>query len=211
MNDAPPAWAVFSGTSRRSSSTLSALATKRLEPAAPAQPAPPDLDAIAAAARDEGRREGEALAARAAQAALAAEREAAAAALAETRRSWVAAEAAVLASALTEQIQAAEARLADSLARVLRPFLTEALRQDAVREVRALLTSLAAEDRAGTVTIAGPADLTEALARHLDLPPGRLTVVGDGRPDLRIRMNGTLIETRLQAWGERLAALVEDL
>lgn len=211
MNDAPPAWAVFSGTSRRSSSTLSALATKRLVPAAPAQPPPPDLDAIAAAARDEGRREGEALAARAAQAALAAEREAAAAALAETRRSWVAAEAAVLASALTEQIQAAEARLADSLARVLRPFLTEALRQDAVREVRALLTSLAADDRAGTVTIAGPADLTEALARHLDLPPGRLTVVGDGRPDLRIRMNGTLIETRLQAWGERLAALVEDL
>ena len=46
---------------------------------------------------------------------------------------------------------------------------------------------------------------------HLDLPPGRLTIVGDGRPDLRIRMNGTLIETRLQAWGERLAALVEDL
>ena len=54
-------------------------------------------------------------------------------------------------------------------------------------------------------------DVHGALARHLDLPPGRLTVVGDGRPDLRIRMNGTLIETRLQAWGERLAALVEDL
>lgn len=211
MTDAPPAWAVFSGTSRRSSNTLSALAAKRLDSAAPVPPAPPDLDAIAAAAREEGRREGEALAARAAQAALAAEREAAAAALAETRKSWVEAEAAVLASTLAEQIQASEASLAESLARALRPFLTEALRQEAVREVRALLTALAADERAGTVTVAGPADLTEALARHLDLPPGRLTIVGDGRPDLRIRMNGTLIETRLQAWGERLAALVEDL
>ncbi len=50
MTDAPPAWAVFSGTSRRSSNTLSALAAKRLDSAAPVPPAPPDLDAIAAAA-----------------------------------------------------------------------------------------------------------------------------------------------------------------
>jgi hypothetical protein len=203
----PPVWTVFSGTGQRSSSTFAALAPKRVD-AEP--PQPPDLEAIAAAAREEGRREGEALAQQAVEAAVAAERDAAAAALSEARQHWVEAESAVLASAFTVQAEALETRLAQSLARVLQPFLAEALRREAIADLHATLASILADSPSGTLDVTGPADLVAALARRLDLPSDRLTVESDGSPDLRIRTNGTVIETRLKAWGERIAALVED-
>ena len=207
MAEAPPVWTVFSGTGQRSSSTFAALAPKRVDADPPPQPA---LDAGAAAARAEGRREGEALARREAQDAAAAERQAAAAALAEARQLWVEAESAALAGAFAEQIRALEAGLARSVARVLQPFLTDALRQEAIRALHATLASLVADDQAGTLAVTGPADLVAALVGRLDLPPDRVTVTPDGGPDLRIRTNGTVIETRLRAWGERVAALVEE-
>lgn len=208
MAEAPPVWTVFSGTGQRSSSTFAALAPKRVDADPP--PQPPDLDAVVAAARAEGRREGEALARREAQEAAAAEREAAAAALAEARQLWVEAESAALAGAFAEQIRALEAGLARSVARVLQPFLTDALRDEAIHALHATLASLVADDQAGTLAVTGPADLVAALVRRLDLPPDRVTVTPDGSPDLRIRTNGTVIETRLRAWGERVAALVEE-
>lgn len=203
-----PVWTVFSGTGQRSSSTFAALVPKRAD--AEPSPPPPDLDAIAAAARAEGRREGEAQAREAAQAAVAAEREAAAAALAEARQHWVEAESAVLANAVAEQARALEERLADSLARVLQPILTEALRQAAIRDLHATLASLLANDQAGTLAVTGPADLVEALAHRLDLPPDRIAVASNSGPDLRVRLNGTVVETRLGAWAERIAALVKE-
>ncbi|MEG9524538.1 MAG: hypothetical protein MIL41_02005 [Hyphomicrobiales bacterium] len=203
----PPVWTVFSGTGQRSSSTFSALAPKRVD-AEP--PQTPDLEALAAAARDEGRRQGEALAQQAVEAAVAAERDAAAAALAEARQLWVEAESAVLASAFTAQAEALETRLAQSLARVLQPFLAEALRREAIGDLHATLASILADGPSGTLDVTGPADLVAALARRLDLPSGRLTLDSNGSPDVRIRTNGTVIETRLKAWGERIAALVEE-
>ena len=213
MAVAPPMWTVFSGPSQRASSALSALIPKRVETSAPPSPpaaGPPDLDAIAAAARAEGRREGEALAAQALQAAIAAERKAGATALAEARQRWVDEESAVLANSFAEQARGLEAQLAQSLTRVLQPFLAEALRQEALRDLQATVSTVLADDRSGTLSLTGPADLVEALAKRLDLPPGRLVTAFDGGPDLRIRMNGTVIETQLQAWGARVAALVED-
>jgi hypothetical protein len=210
MAEAPAVWTVFSGKGQRSTSTFAALAPKRVGSETTPPPPPPDLDAIAAAAREEGRRDGEARARQAAQAAVEAERDAAAAALAEARRLWVEAESAALVEALTAQIRALETRLAESLTRVLQPFLIEALRREAIDALHATLATLVADDASGTLALTGPADLAEALARRLDLPPGRLVVSTDGGPDLRVRMNGTVVETRLQAWAECLAALVEE-
>lgn len=212
MADAPPVWTVFSGSGQRSSSALAALIPKRVDPVPPPAPAPspPDVDAIAAAARAEGRREGEAVAAQAARAAIAAEREAGAAALAEARQRWVDAESAVLANSFAEQIRTLEADVARSLTRVLQPFLAEGLRREAIRDLHATVSSVLADDRSGTLAVTGPSDLVDALARRLDLPPGRLVAACDGSPDLRVRMNGTVVETQLQAWGARVAALVED-
>jgi hypothetical protein len=203
----PPVWTVFAGTGQRSSSTFSALAPKRVDAEPPQSP---DLEALAAAARDEGRREGEALAQQAVEAAVAAERDAAAAALAAARQLWVEAESAVLASTFTAQAEVLETRLAQSLARVLQPFLAEALRQEAIGDLHATLASILADGLSGPLDVTGPADLVAALARRLDLPSGRLTVDSNGSPDVRIRTNGTVIETRLKAWGERIAALVEE-
>jgi hypothetical protein len=207
MADAPGVWTVFSGTRQRSSSTFAALAPKRADAS---EPPPPDLDAVAAEARAEGRREGEALAQQAVQAAIAAEQDAAAAALAEARRLWVEDESMALAAAFAEAIRGLEERLAASLARVLRPFLTEALRQAAISDLQATLAAIASDEQAGTLAVTGAADLAAALARRLDLPPGRLTVTAGSGPDLRIQVNGTVIESRLRAWGERVAGLVED-
>ncbi|MBE7198864.1 MAG: hypothetical protein INR70_13825 [Parafilimonas terrae] len=208
MAVSPPVWKVFSGTGERTSSGFAALTPKRLD-AEPAPP-PPDLDALAAAARAEGLREGAAAVREAVEAAVAAEREAAAAALAEARQHWVEAESTILASAIAEKARELEERLAQSLARVLRPFLTEALRQEAIRDLQATLASLLADDQAGTLAVSGPADLVAALTQRLTLPPDRITVTAGGGPDLRIRLNGTLVETRLGAWGERVAALLEE-
>ncbi|WP_267428269.1 hypothetical protein [Methylobacterium sp. GC_Met_2] len=211
MAVSPPVWTVFSGTGQRTSSSFAALTPKRVdaEPS-PSSPPPPDLDAIAAAARLEGRREGEAAVRAAVEAAVKAEREAAAATLAEARQHWVETESTLLAGAITGQARMVEERLAQSLARVLRPFLAEALRQEAIADLHATLASLVADDQAGTLAVTGPADLVAALVRRLDLPPERVAITAGGGPDLRIRSNGTLVETRLGAWGERLAALITE-
>jgi hypothetical protein len=208
MTETPPVWTVFSSAGRRSSSTLAALVPERVEDARP--DVPPDIDALTAAAREEGRREGEARAIRAAEAAAAAARDAAAAALAQARQAWVDTESAALADAFRAQARFLEACLARSLGRSLRPLLARALRREALRAVQATVATVLADADSGTLALSGPADLVTALAQRLDLPPDRLVLAPDDSPDLCIRMNGTVLETQLQAWGERVAALVAD-
>ncbi|MET3414849.1 hypothetical protein [Methylobacterium sp. 1030] len=205
------AWADFSPVPVQPSSSLAPFTAKPTgadRPLPQAEPAP-DVEALIRAARDEGRRAGEARGALLVEQALAAQAQAHAAAGAAERNRWVEDEAAVLGAAFAEQIQALEARLARSTARVLLPFLAEGLRREALREVEALVSPLTEEGRCTTLTLSGPEDLVSALAARLGVAPNALVIRFDAGPDVRVQVDDTVIETRLQAWGERLGTLIE--
>jgi hypothetical protein len=90
------------------------------------------------------------------------------------------------------------------------PFLSQSLRREAVRELAAIVAPLTAEGRYATFSIAGPADLVGALGERLGPGADMRLIPVDGAPDVRVQVDDTVIETRLQAWSERLGLLVEE-
>lgn len=206
------AWADFSPVlTRQAGDGLAPLTGKRpaAAPGISRPPGDPDIATLLEAAREEGRRDGEARAGRAAAQALAAQAEEATAGLAAERRRWADTEAATIATTMREQMQALEDRLAAAAAQVLLPFLADALRQQALRELRDIVSPLA-EGGCATVSISGPEDLVTRLADRLGSSGCPLVTRFDDAPDIRVQVNDTTVETRLQAWGERLRQLLED-
>lgn len=212
MAMAAPAWTDFSSRIARPASPFAPLTTKLAGGDRPvAEPEQvPDPAALVAAARVEGRREGEARARLAGDQALAASAQAHADALAAERRRWAEAEAATLAAGFSEAIRALEDRLAESTARVLLPFLAEGLRREALRELTAIVSPLTAEGRYATLSIAGPADLVGTLGERLGLAEDAVAIRIDEAPDVRVQVDDTVIETRLESWSRRLSLLVEE-
>lgn len=207
-----PAWADFTAIPARPSASLAPFTAKLPGAGRPAQQIapPPDVEAFVRAAREEGRREGEARAAQAADQALVAQAEAHAGMLVAERRRWAETEASVLAAAFAERFQILEGRLAQSTARALLPFLADGLRREALRELQEIVAPLTEDGRYAAVSISGPEDLVSALAAHLGLAAATLVTRFDAGPDVRVQVDDTVIETRLRAWGERLGTLVED-
>jgi hypothetical protein len=169
--------------------------------------------AAIAAAREEGLAEGLMRAAAAQAAARAAAVDAAhdayAARLAAERSRWVQDEGRVLADMLALGLAEIETRIAAHTARALRELIADRVIARAIDQlaehVRALLSG--ADGRVLQVT--GPEDLVAALREKL----GGGSAAIDFRPgpsaDVRIVCGDTLVESRLAAWLERLAALVE--
>jgi F0F1-type ATP synthase membrane subunit b/b' len=153
-----------------------------------------------------GREQGAAAARAEYEAKLAEERARAAAALAEARRAWVAEEGETLAAKLSVSMRELTTMLADSLARILRPFLVDALRQQVVDGLLEKLGVLLAHDRDIVLRISGPQDLLDSLREKLGSFPASIDYIPTDDADVRVVANQTVIETQLQAWFQRIGA-----
>jgi hypothetical protein len=162
------------------------------------------------AARASGFADGEAAAGATLEARLAQERDAWTRELESERQAWTQGQAERLAQRLAAGLGEVEARIAQTAARVLEPFLQAELRRQAIADLQAELQTLLARDAAVSVSIAGPADLMDALRDRLaDRFPGHaVTYLPGSEPDVRITVGQALLETRLAAWAARLKEAV---
>ncbi len=173
-------------------------------------PALPDPRPAISAAEEDGYRRGRAEATAEAEAAIAAleARLAEAEALATRER-------AALAEAWTAQLQAGlessfgalEARLAERISAVLKPVLTEQLVERACDAFAEAVRTLGCGTAGAALIVEGPQELLDRLQARLSASEfAAITLAATPRPDLRLELNGTVIETQLA----RMHAALEE-
>ena len=160
-------------------------------------------------AEERGRREGRADAQAVTERALAEERARSDERLAAERQAWAQDEASRLASQLATAIEALEGRLVERVARILTPFLIEALRSQMLDELRLALSTLLADRQDKIIRISGPEDMLSALSGELDKHRAAIELVPGEGPDVTVVAGDTVIETQLAAWSQCLLQAIQ--
>jgi|RhiMethySRZTD1v2_1073278.scaffolds.fasta_scaffold10238_8 hypothetical protein len=124
--------------------------------------------------------------------------------LASARQAWVAHEGEKLAQRLSMGLAGLEARVAETTARVLEPFLQAELRRQAIAELRAALEAVLSREPGIEVGVTGPEDLLQALRDGLSGRACAATYHPSDGPDVRIVAGQTILQTRLAAWVARI-------
>ena len=170
-------------------------------------PEAPDTDALIEEAYRRGCEETALRAEAEREAAIAIIREEAYAALAAARAQWASEESEAIALQLSEGLAALEARLAEKTARALRPFLREAVREQAIAALCETLSRLLHSQPSATLEMSGPQDLLDAVMQRLDAEGAQRKISLDvtGGHDIRIVCDETTIETQISLWAGSLA------
>ena len=130
--------------------------------------------------------------------------------LAEERQRWTEETADRLADRISDGLREIEASLAAGVAGALAPLLDTLVRQRAVDELSTTVSLLLRSDRHIDLTISGPDDLLARLRARLDAYSHSIQFAAGGEADVRVTFNDTVIETRIAAWTERLAAAAAE-
>lgn len=173
-----------------------------------ARPSSKDDSAAAAAKLDEafarGVDDGRAAAETEFEASLEAQRAEFAAQLASEREEWAAGIGAELANRLVAAVKEFEVRVADTAARILKPFLAVEVHRQAIAELQASLDVLMATDADVSLSISGPADILDALRQHLAGKTAAVTYTPGDDCDVRIVAGQAVLETCLKNWMAKL-------
>jgi len=121
-------------------------------------------------------------------------------ALAVSREAWCLEEGARIAEQFKTAIGDMEERIADSTERVLRPFLGQAIRVQAIAELRATLQELLGKTPGLTLEISGPEDLLAALRASLPASIATVSYVANEACDVQVKAGASILETRIAAW-----------
>ncbi len=124
--------------------------------------------------------------------------------LAADRRAWVAGEGERIAAALAAGLSGIEVRIANQVARVLKPVLAGHVQRRAVEELAHALEALLTKGDIGRIIVSGPPDLLEALRGPLEGKASNVTFAPAATADLRIEADETVLETRIAAWAEAI-------
>ena len=127
-----------------------------------------------------------------------------AAQLAAERQEWAAGTGEELANRLLAAVQEFESRVAETTARILKPFLAAELRRQAIEELQSSLDMLMATDSGVSLSISGPADVLEALRGQLSGKTATVTYTPSDDCDVRIVAGPAVLETRLKGWMAKL-------
>lgn len=171
--------------------------------------APIDIEARIEEALERGRQEGlaaaraESAAALAQQRGLSAERESAA------RLAWQANEYAQFAGKIDFALGAIEEKLAQSVARILKPFLIEEQVKKVTRTLSENLSRILSKDAPPVLKIAGPEALLNLLRDKLSSHPVEVEYVQADGLDVTVEANQTILKTQLQAWIDHIQTLGE--
>lgn len=124
--------------------------------------------------------------------------------LAAERQEWAAGTGEELANRLLAAVQEFESRVAETTARILKPFLAVELRRQAIAELQSSLDMLMATDSGVSLSISGPADVLEALRGQLSGKTATVTYTPSDDCDVRIVAGPAMLETRLKGWMAKL-------
>lgn len=116
------------------------------------------------------------------------------------REAWVQEAGPRLAALLNGAIAEMENRIAEAVSHVLRPFLAQAVREEAIGRLRATLQDLVGNNPGLSLEISGPEDLIDAIRASLSPAVGAVSFVVGDATDVQVKAGSSLIETRIAAW-----------
>ncbi|WKA27295.1 hypothetical protein [Bradyrhizobium roseum] len=154
---------------------------------------------------DEAYRRGYAAGLAEGNAGLAEERVRSAVRLGEERAKWSDQQAVAIVHGFSAACRELESNIASSVARILQPFLADAVRDKAVEALIEQISVLTCSSPVPVLRISGPADLLQRVKAQLDT--ARRTGIEYQAADtleIRVVADQTVIETQMQAWTARL-------
>ena len=125
------------------------------------------------------------------------------------RQAWARLESERLAEQLVKGLEELEARLAGTMARILKPFLAAELHRRAIVDLAESLTVLRTQEKAAVIGVSGAADLLEALRARLEGKFDNVTFHPSEACDVRVTVGQTVLETRVGAWMTRIEEAVK--
>lgn len=120
--------------------------------------------------------------------------------LAAERQRWSADEGKALAMLLHGAITDLEQRVADAVSHILKPVVVDLVRAKAVDELKGALERLIARGEFAKITISAPRDLLAAIEAHVDVGRAGVTFVEADSPDVSVRADNAILETRIADW-----------
>jgi len=175
----------------------------------PDEPVVEDTAALLQTARDEGIAEGYAAARSEYEAQIEQDRLAFEDRLAAERDQWSRQESEKLSDDIKTLLAEIESTIAGSVARILTPFVVESLRQRMIDLLAETVGVLLGGKEHSIIQISGPEDLLAMLRDRLMAFSGAIDFAPDESIDVRIVADQTMIESRLEAWLERIRSLPE--
>lgn len=173
-------------------------------------PAPAeDITVAIESARDDGYAQGMAAAAAEYRAELAREKLLFEGRLASERSDWTQRESEILADKFGGAFRDIEARIAASVAHILQSVLGERLRRKVVEALVEDIGILLGDKTHKVIAISGPADLLAELRQRLPGFEAAIEYVTIPSIDVRVIADQTIIDSRLEAWLERINLLPE--
>jgi hypothetical protein len=124
--------------------------------------------------------------------------------LAAQRVIWVEQQAGQLSTLIVDGIGRIEATLAERVANILKPFVSEAFRQQSIAEFQQALATLLIGDEAGSMRITGPEDLVQILKSNLGSRGGAIEFLSGDHVEVSVTARDTTVQTQLRAWADRL-------
>jgi hypothetical protein len=139
------------------------------------------------------------------EAKLAEERVRGAVRLGEERAKWSDQQAIAVVDGFAAACRELETNIADSVARILQPFLADAVRDKAVAALVAQIAALSGKSPTSVFRVSGPRDLLDHITVELDKArrTGIEYQVAD-TVEVRVVADQTVIDTQMSAWIERL-------
>jgi hypothetical protein len=175
------------------------------QPQPQASPAPPATEAPSVNLLDDAYRRGHAAGVAESDAKLAEERVRSAIRLGEERAKWSDQQAVAIVSGFEAACREIETNIASSVARILLPFLTDAVRDKAIGSLVEQIAALTGNSSVPAFKVTGPSDLLDLVKTQLEASR-RTGIVYEAAETLEVRVvaDQTVIETQISAWSERL-------
>ncbi|HXH46032.1 MAG TPA: hypothetical protein VNK51_19620 [Bradyrhizobium sp.] len=178
----------------------------QVQPQLQAPPTPATAtEAPPAALLDDAYRRGHAAGLAEGEAKLAEERVRSAIRLGEERAKWSDQQAIALVSGFEGACREIEANIASSVARILLPFLGEAVRDKAIGSLVEQISALTGNSSVPAFKVTGPSELLGLVKAQLEASR-RTGILYEASETLEVCVlaDQTMIETQLSAWSERL-------
>jgi len=128
--------------------------------------------------------------------------------LAAERQAWATGTGEKLATDLLAGLQELEARIAETVARILKPFVGAQLHRQAVAELQASLDVLVSANPGTGLHISGPEDILQVVREQLAGKTMAVTYAPSDDCDVRIVAGQAMLETRLKDWMAKLEEAV---
>jgi hypothetical protein len=120
--------------------------------------------------------------------------------LAAARQEWAAGAGERLAASMLAALSELQTRIAEAVARVLKPFVAERLQAQTMAELQAGIDVLVSTDAGAGFHISGPADVLDAVRERLAGKPVAVAYTASADCDVRIVAGQATLETRLGDW-----------